>query len=540
MINKVELIDWYGGDKAIARAAWTSTSVDVDLKTDEQIRDLIVNKLWNNGSGKPHKCYDDKTEVLTKRGWILFSNLQKDDEICCVNKDTHIWDFEKPTEIVSYDYDDDMYYVTAKHLDIAVTKGHRLLTSKRTNINGKCTYGIKWGVETPENVYGKSRKYLISAKNNQKNILEPNFAKLIGFFIGDGNCKTSTRINFHLKKERKINYLKSLGFNIEKFKYDSYVINNTEFDFTKCYDKNKNKIIPFNIYTLGPEDIENILDGLINSDGTEKGRGHNEYTFSSTSSPLIEQLKIIACLNNFVLNDSKPIKNVIRCLISNRVYPTISNMKSTQVGKDRWEKYSGKVYCATVSSGFMMVRRNGKPVVCGNTPFERGIVEFNITCDTASHIHLIKHRLANINGESARYKEIKEDRYLLPEDWKGIKSSDELHSLYGDDWFQILESYTQLGNDLYHKSIKDLTPILGRKRAKESARFFKTYNSQLTLSVMMNMSCFYNFYTLRSDSAAQLEIQGIAREMLKVIENIEGNPFKHTLEAFNIKSIKYE
>ena len=55
MINKVELIDWYGGDKAIARAAWTSTSTDVELKTDEQIRDLLVNKLWNNGSGKPHK-----------------------------------------------------------------------------------------------------------------------------------------------------------------------------------------------------------------------------------------------------------------------------------------------------------------------------------------------------------------------------------------------------------------------------------------------------------------------------------------------------
>jgi flavin-dependent thymidylate synthase len=180
---------------------------------------------------------------------------------------------------------------------------------------------------------------------------------------------------------------------------------------------------------------------------------------------------------------------------------------------------------------------SGKP---HKTPFERGTVEFNITCDTASHIHLIKHRLANINGESARYKELKEDRYLLPQDWKGIKSSDDLHSLYGEDWQQILESYTKLGNDLYHKSIKDLTPILGRKRAKESARFFKTYNSQLTLSVMMNMSCFYNFYTLRSDSAAQLEIQEIAREMLKVIENIEGNPFKHTLEAFNIKSIKYE
>lgn len=173
------------------------------------------------------------------------------------------------------------------------------------------------------------------------------------------------------------------------------------------------------------------------------------------------------------------------------------------------------------------------------TPFERGIVEFNITCDTASHIHLIKHRLANINGESARYKELKEDKYLVPQDWKNIKCNIDYRCDWGqfcinETWATAIDQYTELGNILYHKSLEDLTPILGRKRAKESARFFKPYNSQLTLSVMMNMSCFYNFYSLRADSAAQLEIQEIARAMLQEIKNIEGNPFKYTIEAFNI------
>lgn len=180
---------------------------------------------------------------------------------------------------------------------------------------------------------------------------------------------------------------------------------------------------------------------------------------------------------------------------------------------------------------------SGKP---HKSPFERGIVEFNITCDTASHIHIIKHRLANVNGQSARYREIKEDNYLLPEDWGNIKISQTDLGSPSDTWIERLKEYSEEGNRLYHECTKDLTPVLGRKRAKESARFFKTYNSQLTLSVMMNMSCFYNFYTLRSDSAAQLEIQEIAIKMLKVIEDIEGNPFKYTLEAFNIKSTKYE
>ena len=44
------------------------------------------------------------------------------------------------------------------------------------------------------------------------------------------------------------------------------------------------------------------------------------------------------------------------------------------------------------------------------SPFEKGTVHFLIDCDIASHIHLLKHRIASINAESARYKELKEDK----------------------------------------------------------------------------------------------------------------------------------
>ena len=163
------------------------------------------------------------------------------------------------------------------------------------------------------------------------------------------------------------------------------------------------------------------------------------------------------------------------------------------------------------------------------TPFERGIVEFNIVCDQATHIHLLKHRHANINGESARYKELREDKYYLPDDWANINSSRD------KDWIDLLKEHTAKGNELYHECLKDLTPVLGRKRAKETARFFKTMNSQITLSVMMNMNCFYNFYSLRYDSkVAQTEIADTAEMMLKEIKNIPTNPFKYTLEAFKI------
>jgi thymidylate synthase ThyX len=74
--------------------------------------------------------------------------------------------------------------------------------------------------------------------------------------------------------------------------------------------------------------------------------------------------------------------------------------------------------------------------------------------------------------------------------------------------------------------------VLGRKRAKESARFFKTYNSQIQADVSFNMRSFANFQKLRNSEHAQKEIKEIAQEMLALVHNIEGNPFQHTLAAW--------
>ena len=172
------------------------------------------------------------------------------------------------------------------------------------------------------------------------------------------------------------------------------------------------------------------------------------------------------------------------------------------------------------------------------TPFEKGVVHFLIDCDIASHIHLLKHRISSLNAESARYKELKEDKFYIPDDWKDVPASfisDKFGSTidaYGENWTTLLTEYTELGNELYHQCLEQLEPVLGRKRAKESARYFKTYNSQIQSDVMFNMRSFANFLKLRKSEHAQKEIRDIASTMLELVKNIEGNPFKYTLEAF--------
>ena len=168
------------------------------------------------------------------------------------------------------------------------------------------------------------------------------------------------------------------------------------------------------------------------------------------------------------------------------------------------------------------------------TPFEKGMVHFLVDTEIASHIHLLKHRISSMNAESARYKELKEDKYYLPDDWKGIAQS-EYEGKFAEsyhNWYEVLENYTKAGNALYHQCLKDLEPVLGRKRAKESARFFKTYNSQIQADISFNMRSFANFLKLRNSEHSQKEIREIAAEMLDLVKNVDGNPFKHTLDAF--------
>ena len=157
-----------------------------------------------------------------------------------------------------------------------------------------------------------------------------------------------------------------------------------------------------------------------------------------------------------------------------------------------------------------------------HTPFEKSSLHFLVTVDQATHIHLLKHRIGvSINGESARYKELKEDKMYMPEDWN-------------ERWKDILIEHTARSNALYHMCLEELTPVLGRKRAKESARFFKTFNSQITMDVMFNWRSFAHFQQLRNSEHAQVEVRELAQQMLDLVKNLEGNPFEHTINAFKL------
>lgn len=174
------------------------------------------------------------------------------------------------------------------------------------------------------------------------------------------------------------------------------------------------------------------------------------------------------------------------------------------------------------------------------SPFRFSAFTFAATTDIATHIQKLKHRVIfeAENGESARYKDLKEDKFYLPKDWEGIMCTKEITgfpNVTDHDWMELLRYYTDLGNTLYRAALKDLVPILGKKRAKETARYFKTYNSQINTLNRLSFDGIVQFYHKRHDKTyVQDEIADLAIGMINCIKNIPNNPFKYSLKAFNL------
>jgi thymidylate synthase (FAD) len=152
------------------------------------------------------------------------------------------------------------------------------------------------------------------------------------------------------------------------------------------------------------------------------------------------------------------------------------------------------------------------------TPFEKSSIHVLITSELCSHVHILKHRIASTNAESARYKELKDDKFYIPQDW-------------ANDEQVLLIQHCEDSLKKYHECLARLVASgVPKKRAKESARFYLPYANQITADVMMNFRAFMNFINLRYSEHAQLEINDISKKMLQLV--YETGQFNLSLEAF--------
>ncbi|HYX48120.1 MAG TPA: NAD-dependent epimerase/dehydratase family protein, partial [Ktedonobacteraceae bacterium] len=106
-----------------------------------------------------HLCYDDQTEVLTQHGWKLFKDLTQEDEVATRQLDDPHIVYAKPTAHTAYLYEGPMYRLEQRHVDLAVTPNHRLVTSYK-----RCDGTEAMRFEEAKSILGQYNRYSLTSE----------------------------------------------------------------------------------------------------------------------------------------------------------------------------------------------------------------------------------------------------------------------------------------------------------------------------------------------------------------------------------------
>jgi hypothetical protein len=329
---------------------------------------------------KIHACYDKDTEFLTKTGWVKATEYNKNLEIAIVVPGSHEIIFEKPLQYNVYDDVKKMIHIKGQQIDSLTTFNHRHYVSRRTS-NGWQPFKIEVAGDIFNNK--ASRKYLTSGVYKSKGVDYPIDFRLLGMYIGDGS-EYRKIVKFHLRKQRKIDYLFSIDPNIRTLKSDAYVLSNEcgEWLTNNCRTNKKAKKLPDNFCEMSLEQWILLKDGLLNSDGYLR---RNAFTYATTSKLLAEQLQILAHIHGehcYISHQDLANINhqrIFKLNFSPRITPEVS---PNQRGRSNTYSindvdYNDSVFCPTVSTGLVLVRRNRKIIVSGNSALEHAATPFS-------------------------------------------------------------------------------------------------------------------------------------------------------------------
>lgn len=366
--------------------------VDYGIKNEDGY-DMIKMYLRNMrpiAVGDKVCCTTADTKVLTKRGWLFFKDLTKDDLVASLVDGKNIF-YEKPLNIFEYDYEGDIYYIKSQQIDLAVTPNHNMYVKQRNKENfeliradeicGKRVKYKKNGINTNKDI----DTYTIKSNSNEYKDIVVNmndWLVFLGIFITNGFIIQSNNkkpIKFILDdKGILIQNLElicyKLGFKVNITKYDTEFTIFNKVLWEELYNFNyiseKNRKLPDYVWDLSEKQSRILLNIMMCSKGQITKNGVCcYYTTSVNERDDFQRL----CLHSGYSSNIAELESSL-----NYWYMTINKHKNEpqvnhghvhqqKIQEEYYEKYKGKVYCCEVSSNVIYVKRNEKPVWCGNS-----------------------------------------------------------------------------------------------------------------------------------------------------------------------------
>jgi phosphoribosylamine-glycine ligase len=345
---------------------------------------------------KGPNCYSADTQVLTEDSWKSFDELSSDTKVIVADPSSReIW-LEKPLKRYWRDYEGEMILFENRNLCLLVTPNHKMLVQQRKDkhkkiiIEAKDYKGEHWIYQAGK-WKGKNEDFFTLPEHNYKfnrklkevKINFAHWARFLGIYLAEGHVvkrKSADRVYISQTKQSK-NFdaikqiLDKLPFN---FTYEEslywFRINSLQLaTYLERFGTAHQKYIPKYIKNSEPEIMLEFLKAFNLGDGDVH---LGKLRFCSSSKRLIndiqEMLTKLDCSSIITIDKRKMMVNPLnkKKYKASPIYSIEKkerNRTSIRKHNKKLVKYKGKVGCVTVSTGFVVVRRNNRVAIAGNT-----------------------------------------------------------------------------------------------------------------------------------------------------------------------------
>ena len=374
------------------------------LEVHDQL--LRVTRMGEGGmpsaDSVPDECYDDQTQVFTREGWLDWSEITSRTEFACLIHDE--LQFAKARRLIEKTFEGALYGVKTRTLNILVTPTHRMWVRKYRGTNAVKRLGVApWEFELASDCHRKPREFLTSCapykgSKQQTYKLPPvsgarrvysfdidDWAAFVGWYVSEGSIdqyalRQRSKYHITISQESSSEHANTISdlltrMNIRFSRQGHnfvFVSKQIGVELSKLGMHAHDKRLPTAAFEWPASARSALLAALVAGDGSTKSSGG--VTYHSTSYDLCSDVcRLAATLGRPArwrkprVHDNPAHRTCYSCsILSSRVQGVTSErMYDTAYYR---QAYNGKVFCAEVPGGLLLVRRGGGvPVWSGNS-----------------------------------------------------------------------------------------------------------------------------------------------------------------------------
>lgn len=363
-----------------------------------QLADAIMSTLEPAGVAvvvkAEHLCYDRETEILTSGGWVRFDQLPQGVPVAQVDVNTLEMTFAEPTDYVRYHYAGPMLRWQSDTVDLIITPDHRVVMQSEWAFD----FGLKrrWQIipanQVPARFYVPQAVRWYAPDMDMvlfagENIAAGDYVRFMAAWLAEGctrQLKHDVVISQNVGEFEEMiwSLLQRMPFGFRRvpqadrpqhvqFKSSDKRL----YEALAPLGKSGEKRVPQSIKEMSAGQIEEFLRWYALGDGHFYKHSPLRIQYVSKSRGMIDDIQELLLRTG----RTGSVQTYTDCArIETRLHKRQSGRDYKWYGKLQPHHrtvvdFDDDVFCVSVPTGALLVRRNGKPIVSGNCMTMRGI-----------------------------------------------------------------------------------------------------------------------------------------------------------------------